>query len=215
MAATCRQLAGRSPPSQLHTGRSPRPGANAPDGTILLFTPQTHHRQEIGHFLPHKHTVRKKLDTFFYPPPNRHQLARNWKDLVWRDDKDTTTRGRHLDTEMTQRQEEDKRERNIEQAPILTYTYIQWLLRRKSWWPLEWISFAHLDFTLWQNYASSPLCEWYTHLNLPLWHLPPIPQWADRASQHILCDIRGWGLGGDDDDCHCNWWWCWWWRWLW
>ena len=40
LAGTCRQLAGRLPPCQLRTGRSPRPGADAPDGgTILLFTP--------------------------------------------------------------------------------------------------------------------------------------------------------------------------------
>ena len=30
------------PPCLLRTGRSPRPEADAPDGTILLFTPHTH-----------------------------------------------------------------------------------------------------------------------------------------------------------------------------
>ena len=44
---TCRQLGGRLPPCPPRTGRSPRPGADAPDGTILLFTPHTHTR-EIG-----------------------------------------------------------------------------------------------------------------------------------------------------------------------
>ena len=44
---TCRQLGGRLPPCPPRTGRSPRPEADAPDGTILLFTPHTHTR-EIG-----------------------------------------------------------------------------------------------------------------------------------------------------------------------
>ena len=96
MAATCRQLAGRSPPSQLHTGRSPRPGANAPDGTILLFTPQTHHRQEIGHFLPHKHTVSQEIGHNFLSPTKQTPVGKKLKRL-----------GLMEGTTKTQRQEEE------------------------------------------------------------------------------------------------------------
>ena len=99
---------------------------------------QTHLMAQF-YFLPHKHTIGKKLDIFY---PTNTPFARNWTqfftphqtDTSWqeigktwfdgRDDKDTKTRGRNLDTEMTQRQEEDKRGRNIEQAPILVHTLL-------------------------------------------------------------------------------------------